>query len=173
MTKSSLRERFARLGPVRDVDRNRFGSPVALVLRPDRARIETVSATMALAKRGLSLLRAKRTIELTVESGEARVQLPKVASIPDVIRELKASGIRAVRLADAMNVREELRAMRSKLSLTQEQFALRFGFDLDALQNWEQGRRKPDKAILSYLRVIGRDPELAARAQEEEEVAAP
>ncbi len=54
MTKSSLRERFARLGPVRDVDRNRSGSPVEFVLRPARARIETISATRVLAKRGLS-----------------------------------------------------------------------------------------------------------------------
>ena len=64
-----------------------------------------------------------------------------------------------------------LRQMRADLDLTQEQFALRFGFDLDALQNWEQGRRKPDRAISAYLRVIARNPDAAARAQEEEEPA--
>jgi len=61
--------------------------------------------------------------------------------------------------------------MRAKLQLTQEQFALRFGFDLNSVQNWEQGRRAPDRAILSYLRVIERDPETAARAQEEPDAA--
>jgi DNA-binding XRE family transcriptional regulator len=171
MTKSSLRERFARLGPVRDVDRSRSGSPVEFVLRPARTRIDTISATRVLAKRGLSMLRAKRVIEAAVETGEARVRLPKVDVAEDVRRELASTGIRALRLAYAMDVSEMLRQMRADLGLTQEQFALRFGFDLDALQNWEQGRRKPDRAISAYLRVIARNPDVAARAQEEEEPA--
>jgi DNA-binding transcriptional regulator YiaG len=171
MTKSSLSERFARLAPVRDVDRSRSGSPVEFVLRPARARIDTISATRVLAKRGLSMLRAKRAVEAAVESGEAHVRLPNVDIVGDVIRELKSTGIRALRLANAMDVSEMLRQMRTELELTQEQFALRFGFDLDALQNWEQGRRKPDRAISAYLRVIARNPDAAARAQEEEEPA--
>ena len=171
MTKSSLKERFARLAPVRDVDRSRSGSPVEFVLRPARTRIDTISATRVLAKRGLSMLRAKRAVEAAVEIGEAHVRLPNVDIAGDVIRELKSTGIRALRLANAMDVSEMLRQMRTELELTQEQFALRFGFDLDALQNWEQGRRKPDRAISAYLRVIARNPEAAARAQEEEEPA--
>jgi DNA-binding transcriptional regulator YiaG len=126
---------------------------------------------MALAKRGLSMLRAKRAIEQLVESGELRVRLPSVDLAGDVIRELKQAGVHAVRIAHALNFQERLREMRAELELTQEQFALRFGFDLDTLQNWEQGRRTPDRAIMSYLRVIARDPEGAARAQEEEEPA--
>ncbi len=171
MTKSSLRERFARLGPVRDADRSRSGSPAEFVLRPARTRIDTISATRVLAKRGLSMLRAKRVIEAAVETGETRVRLPKVDVAEDVRRELASTGIRALRLAYAMDVSEMLRQMRADLGLSQEQFALRFGFDLDALQNWEQGRRKPDRAISAYLRVIARNPDVAARAQEEEESA--
>jgi putative transcriptional regulator len=117
------------------------------------------------------MLRAKRVIEAAVETGEARVRLPKVDVAEDVRRELASTGIHARRLAYAMDVSEMLRQMRADLGLTQEQFALRFGFDLDALQNWEQGRRKPDRAISAYLRVIARNPDVAARAQEEEEPA--
>jgi putative transcriptional regulator len=51
--------------------------------------------------------------------------------------------------------------------MSQEQFARRYNLDLDALQNWEQGRRLPERAVLSYLRVIAADPRLAAQAQEE------
>jgi putative transcriptional regulator len=94
------------------------------------------------------MLRAKRAIETAVETGEARVRLPNVDNAGDVIRELQSTGIRARRLAHAMDVGEMLRRMRAELVLTQEQFALRFGFDLDALQNWEQGRRKPDQGDL-------------------------
>ena len=64
----------------------------------------------------------------------------------------------------AINVRE----VRHALGLSQEQFALRYNLDLDALQNWEQGRRPPDRAVQSYLRVIKADPKAAAQAQEED-----
>jgi putative transcriptional regulator len=165
MTKSSLKARFARLGPVRAVNRVRSGSPVDLVLRPARKRIETVSAALALAQRGLSVLRAKRTIEAMIEEGEAVVHLPTVENIAALARELDTAGVKATRMArDPVDVQ----ALRVHLGMTQEQFALRFGFDLDAVKNWEQGRRTPDRAVSSYMRVIARQPREAAQAQEEE-----
>ena len=85
MTKSSLKERFARLGPTRDIDCVQSGSPVDLVLRPARTKVDTISATQVLAKHGLSMLRAKRAIEAVIEKGEAWVRLPMVGVALDVI----------------------------------------------------------------------------------------
>lgn len=165
MTKSSLKARFARLGPVRAVDRAPSASPVELVLRPARKRIETVSAALALARCGLAMLRAKRTIEAMIEEGEAVVHLPAVEDVATLARNLDAVGIKATRMArDPVDVR----ALRARLGMTQEQFALRFGLDLDAVKNWEQGRRTPDRAVSSYMRVIARQPREAAQAQEED-----
>jgi len=59
-----------------------------------------------------------------------------------------------------------VRALRERLGLTQEQFALRFNLGLDTVQSWEQGDRTPDRYANNYLRVIERDHALAARAQE-------
>ncbi len=58
----------------------------------------------------------------------------------------------------------DVAAIRSRLGLSQAQFATRFGFNLDALQNWEQGRRRPDGAVRAFLRVIEREPEAVRRA---------
>jgi putative transcriptional regulator len=55
-------------------------------------------------------------------------------------------------------------AIRTQLGLSQGEFAARFGFKLDALQNWEQGRRRPDGAARAFLRVIEREPEAVLRA---------
>ena len=55
-------------------------------------------------------------------------------------------------------------AIRTRLGLSQGEFATRFGFKLDALQNWEQGRRRPDGAVRAFLRVIEREPEAVLRA---------
>lgn len=55
-------------------------------------------------------------------------------------------------------------AIRKRLGLSQAEFAARFGFKLDALQNWEQGRRRPEGAARAFLRVIEREPEAVQRA---------
>jgi len=48
----------------------------------------------------------------------------------------------------------EVRAIRSKLGLSQPQFAKRFGLSQRTLQEWEQGRAQPDSAVRAYLTVI-------------------
>lgn len=60
----------------------------------------------------------------------------------------------------------DVAAIRKRLGLSQADFAKRFGFKLDALQNWEQGRRRPDGAARAFLRVIEREPAAVRRALE-------
>lgn len=162
---SSLKEQFGRLGPTRALDRVLYGSPAVVALRPGPtpANLKTVSAAIALARRGISLLKAKRAVEEMLSSGRAVVLLPTLESAPALAAELDSSGIRVATVAsDEVDVR----AIRDGLSLTQEQFALRYGLDLNSLQNWETKRRKPDAAARSYLRVIERLPEPASEALE-------
>lgn len=59
---------------------------------------------------------------------------------------------------------EQIKALRARLGLSQERFAQRFGFKLDALRQYEQGRRKPKGAAATLLRVIEADPEAVERA---------
>jgi putative transcriptional regulator len=112
----------------------------------------------------LSLLRAKRAIEEMIETGRAVVLVPKVESKTSLADELAAAGCVAAAVAQTdVNVRE----LRERLGLTQEQFALRYGLDLDAVRNWEHRRRIPDPAARGYLRVIDKLPDQASIAQEE------
>jgi len=53
-------------------------------------------------------------------------------------------------------------AIRTRLGLSQGEFATRFGFKLDALQNWEQGRRRPEGTARAFL--LEREPEAVLRA---------
>ncbi len=48
--------------------------------------------------------------------------------------------------------------LRERLSLTQEQFAARFGFSVATLRHWERGDRSPSGASLVLLNVIDRNP---------------
>ncbi len=40
--------------------------------------------------------------------------------------------------------RVDVRAIRAKLDMTQEEFAGRFGFSVNTLRHWEQGSRQPE-----------------------------
>ncbi len=53
----------------------------------------------------------------------------------------------------------DVRNLRERLRLSREQFAMRYGFEIETLRNWETSRRELDTATRSYLRAISNDPE--------------
>ena len=58
----------------------------------------------------------------------------------------------------------DVKAVRTKLHLTQKQFAARFGFAYDALRDWESNRRQPERAARILLTVIDYEPEIVEKA---------
>jgi len=63
-----------------------------------------------------------------------------------------------------------MRTLRRALSLTQEEFALRYHIPLGTLRDWEQGRSQPDQRARAYLALIARDPEHVRKALQREPV---
>jgi putative transcriptional regulator len=160
---SSLRERFARLGRVQAVPRVESGSPVALLIEwaGDIRDIQKIPAIEALARRWMPKLRAMRAVDAMVGDRKAFVYVPKAESLEALTQELAKAGIKATALR---NAGIDVRAIREKLDFTQEQFAVRYGLDVDAVRNWETGRRTPDTAAQSYLRAISANPEAVEAA---------
>jgi putative transcriptional regulator len=58
----------------------------------------------------------------------------------------------------------DVKAIRAKLDMTQEEFAGRFGFSINTLRHWEQGRRVPEGPTRAYLLVIERNPKAVQKA---------
>jgi putative transcriptional regulator len=58
----------------------------------------------------------------------------------------------------------DVSSLRARLSLTQEQFAARFGFSVATLRHWERGDRAPSGASLVLLNVIDRNPAAVLKA---------
>jgi putative transcriptional regulator len=52
----------------------------------------------------------------------------------------------------------DVRSIRSKLHLSQEDFASAFGFTINQIRDWEQGRCRPLGGVRAYLMIIDRDP---------------
>lgn len=51
----------------------------------------------------------------------------------------------------------DVRAVRTKTGLSQDQFASTFGFTVHQVRQWEQGRHRPLGAMRAYLLAIERD----------------
>jgi putative transcriptional regulator len=58
----------------------------------------------------------------------------------------------------------DVKAIRTKLGMTQEEFAGRFGFSINTLRHWEQGVRQPEGPARAYLLVIDRAPKAVQKA---------
>jgi putative transcriptional regulator len=58
----------------------------------------------------------------------------------------------------------EIRKIRLATGLSRAEFARRFALDPRALQDWEQGRRRPDRAARAYLTVIAHRPKAVEEA---------
>ena len=53
---------------------------------------------------------------------------------------------------------EELRQLRKRLGMSQRMFTQHFCLDLESFCRWEQGRGKPERVTIVYLKLIMADP---------------
>jgi len=81
-----------------------------------------------------------------------------VAGLRDAISYAKGDPVKArvttFNVPDSIDVKK----VRESLNMSQAEFALKFGFSLGTLRQWEQGRRHPDGAARVLLTVIKRAP---------------
>ena len=98
-------------------------------------------------------------------SGNKRTKLGHVLvdSAKEIVRHMKGEielPMKVVRVLPDVDIR----AIREGQGLTREQFAERYGLQVRAIQEWEQGRRKPEPAVRAYMLVIKNQPAAVRRA---------
>jgi putative transcriptional regulator len=59
---------------------------------------------------------------------------------------------------------EDVKAIRQQLGKSQSEFASMIGVSVSTLQNWEQGRRRPDGPARALLMVAAHNPDVVAAA---------
>src|SRR4051794_25170396 len=109
---------------------------------------------------------SKRSLRKSSGSSAAKPRLRSRASLGDRLldsmQELREHLRGEIQLSETVyHVPPEIdvRAVREKLGFSQSDFAALFGFNVRSLQDWEQGRRRPEIPIRAYLAVIQRDPQ--------------
>ncbi len=84
-----------------------------------------------------------------------------VASIKEA-GEIKAGGTPASRLYEIEA--PQIKVVREKLHASQSEFAMMIGVSTRTLQNWEQGRRKPEGPAKALLQVASHNPQAVLEA---------
>ena len=59
---------------------------------------------------------------------------------------------------------EDVKAIRKKLKKSQSEFSRMIGVSVSTLQNWEQGRRRPEGPARALLKVASENPSAVADA---------
>ncbi len=96
-------------------------------------------------------------------TGRTRVGQEIEAALDEVLAHVRGEVDLPCRIVDDPAAKRIL-ALRQRMKLSRKKFADRFGLDTRAVQDWEQGRRVPDRAARVLLTVIERDPEAVVRA---------
>lgn len=91
-----------------------------------------------------------------------------VAGLRDAIAYAKGDESRARVTLYHVPQSIDVKKLREGLRMTQPEFALKFGFSLGTLRQWEQGRRSPDGPARILLTVISHSPSAVKNALEKE-----
>ncbi len=89
-----------------------------------------------------------------------RIKRGLTEAIGHAKRTKAGAGVRVVFQPRTVDVKE----LRLRVGMTQEQFAARFGFSVATLRHWERGDRAPGGPALVLLNVIDRDHKAVMRA---------
>jgi len=86
-----------------------------------------------------------------------------IAAMKEVVNHVEGKVALPVRYVE-VPAEVDVKAIRSRLGLSQAEFSRRYAVNARSLQEWEQGRRRPEVAVRAYLTVIDRNPQAVEEA---------
>ena len=95
----------------------------------------------------------------TAKKTKPRVESTIVKSARQALAWAKGEDVPGIRVTAVEVPSVDVRELRHRLNLTQDEFAAKFGFSKGVLRNWEQGRNSPDGAARVLLAVIDKHPQ--------------
>jgi DNA-binding transcriptional regulator YiaG len=109
---------------------------------------------------GVSLRKAHEILERISAGARVPVEI-RGSNAAAIASELKNLGVsaRAIKVPSV-----DIKRIRESQNLSQPEFAILYGLELDTLRNWEQGRNIPDRSTIVLLKVIERCPDAVLEA---------
>jgi DNA-binding transcriptional regulator YiaG len=168
-TNSELRARLERLGPLRDVSRPSLSSKdsVFVVLRRTGNFDKPITVARRLFAAGLTLKEAHNAINRLAAFGWTVCAVALSEDLRALARELGEMNVQLRRRRSTTEDSEGVAALRARHGLSQREYAELLGIDMRTLQNWEQGRNRPDPAAVSLMQIFDHAPDLFEEALSE------
>jgi DNA-binding transcriptional regulator YiaG len=115
---------------------------------------QPVDFARLLTRYGISLRKAHDVLDKLAFDKSVAVEL-SARDNEALLSELSQIGVDAsiIRPPDV-----DVKRVRERFGLSQSEFAARYPFELDTIQNWEQGRNQPDSVSRTLLKVIEENP---------------
>ena len=107
----------------------------------------------------MTLRAAHAAITRLAERGWAVCEINADADMASLRQDLGTLNVEIRRRTPVRESLTDIAAVRARHGLSQREFADLLGIDLRTLQNWEQGRNRPDDAALSLVLMFDRAPE--------------
>jgi DNA-binding transcriptional regulator YiaG len=120
---------------------------------------QPVDFARLLTRYGVSLRKAHDVLDKLAFGNSVAVEL-SAGDNETLLSELLQTGVDAsvIRPPDV-----DVKRVRERFGLSQSEFAARYPFELDTIQNWEQGRNQPDSVSRTLLKVIEENPAVVER----------
>ncbi len=157
---SELRARLERLGPVRDASQDRLfsGEMEPVLLRRVGPYSNRIDVARRLRASGVGLKAAHAAITELASQDWTLCDIPVDGGIDELARDLAPLDVKLLRRRQVDQPAAFIAEVRARHNLSQREFAAALGLDVRTLQNWEQGRNRPDAAVLSLVALFDRDP---------------
>jgi DNA-binding transcriptional regulator YiaG len=126
--------------------------------------VKAVPAIRRLTEAQAGLRAAHLAVTRLAERDWALCTVSRRQDVAALAHDLAAMNIEVRRRLPPSEGVPDLAEARSKHGLSQREFADLLGVDVRTLQNWEQGRNRPDPAALSLMRVFDHAPEVFEEA---------
>ncbi|HEY8949926.1 MAG TPA: helix-turn-helix domain-containing protein [Rhizomicrobium sp.] len=88
----------------------------------------------------------------------------QIASDSDTAPVFTDAELKRARRVIPPSAGRNVKSLRRRLGLSQQQFADRYGFSVETIRNYEQGHRKPVGPARVLLEVIASEPDAVTRA---------
>jgi DNA-binding transcriptional regulator YiaG len=120
---------------------------------------QPVEVARLLTRHGTSLRKAHDVLDKLAFGHSVAIEL-SAGNDNVLVRQLTRIGVNA---AIIVPPDVDVKRVRERSGLSQSEFAARYPFELDTIQNWEQGRYQPDSVSRTLLKVIEENPEIIER----------
>jgi DNA-binding transcriptional regulator YiaG len=140
---------------------------VIVLLRRTGALDQPITVARRLFAAGLTLKEAHVAINKLAESGWTMCAVSRLEDLRQLAQKLAEMNVQLRLRWSPVESSADIAAMRSRHGLSQREYADLLGIDVRTLQNWEQGRNRPDPAALSLMRIFDRAPQAFEEALSE------